>query len=62
MLEVFSSRKILVSAVLLLAALGTVYFKGDIPPNLLSFLQVLFGFFVLGNAAEHYTNSKNGGQ
>lgn len=51
-------RKMIMAAVLLVVALGVTYIKGDVPSNLLSFLQVLFGAFVLGNSVEHYTDSK----
>ncbi len=54
----FGTRKIISGIVLLAVGLGVVYLKGDIPPNLLSLMQILYGAFVLGNAFEHYTESK----
>lgn len=56
-LEIYSSRKIITALVLLIVALGCVYVKGDVPPNLLSFLEYLFGFFVAGNSVEHITSA-----
>jgi len=52
------NRKLMVGGVLLVAGLATTYFKGDVPPNLLSFLQALFGFYVIGNGMEHWTAMK----
>lgn len=54
----FSTRKIISGLLLLIVGLGVTYMKGDIPPNLLSLMQLLYGAFVLGNAFEHYTSTK----
>lgn len=51
--NVFSSRKIITGAILLIIAIGCVHWRGDIPPNMLNFMEVLFGFFVGGNSVEH---------
>lgn len=50
----FSLRKIIAAAVLLISGLMVTYWKGDIPPNLLSLMQTLFYAFVAGNGFEHY--------
>lgn len=52
----FSTRKIISGAILLASGLAVTYWKGDIPPNLLSLMQTLFYAFVLGNGFEHYTD------
>ena len=54
---IYSGRKIILAAILLLVALVVTYTKGDIPSNLLSFMEVLFGTFVIGNATEHVSNA-----
>lgn len=50
----FSTRKIITGAILLVSGLLVTYWKGDIPPNLLSLMQTLFFAFVAGNGWEHY--------
>lgn len=54
----FTTRKILSGLVLLVVALIVTYLKGDIPTNLMSFLQVLYGSFVIGNSIQHFTEMK----
>ena len=53
-----SKRKIISGLVLLVTGLAVTYFKGDIPPNLMSLMQVLYSAFVIGNGVEHFTNMK----
>lgn len=50
-------RKVLSAIVLTLVAVGVTVVKGDIPTNLSSFLQFLFGAFVLGNGIEHVSSA-----
>jgi hypothetical protein len=52
-----SRRKIIAGATLLLVGIGITIIKGDIPPNLLSLMQLLYGTFVLGNAFQHATET-----
>lgn len=56
-LSVFSGRKIIAAAITLIVGIGATYFKGDVPPGLLTLLQTLFGAFVLGNSVEHVSNA-----
>lgn len=56
-MNVFSSRKLLVTSVLLTLAMACVFCKGDIPPNLLSFFEIIFGCYVAGNSTEHITTT-----
>ena len=58
MKEVLFARKLAVGSVLLVTALVVTYFKNDIPQNLLSFMQALYCFFVVGNGLEYYSNLK----
>lgn len=50
-------RKVLASLVLTIIAVGVTLLKGDVPSNLSSFLQFLFGALVLGNGIEHVTDA-----
>ena len=50
-------RKIVVAAVVLLVGSLVAHFKGDIPPNMLQLLEVLFGGFIVGNVTEHVVGS-----
>lgn len=52
-MDIIGLRKILSGFVLLGTGLVVVYFKGDIPPNLLSLMQWLYTAFIGGNAIEH---------
>ncbi len=60
----FGARKVISGLVLLIVGVGIVILKGDIPPNLLSLMQLLYAAFVVGNIGEHvttaYTNIKKG--
>lgn len=56
-MEAVTTRKIVAGLVLLIAGLVITYFKGDIPVNLLSLMQLLYGAFVAGNLGEHATNA-----
>ena len=53
----FSTRKIISGLVLLLVGLIVTYIKGDIPPNLLSLMQLLYSAFIIGNSLEHATTT-----
>jgi len=50
------NRKILAAVVAALLGVGAVLLKGDVPPNFLQLLTILFGAFVAGNVGEHITN------
>ena len=53
MIDNIGGRKILAAIVVMALAVGAVLLKGDVPPNFLQLLQVVFGAFVLGNGIEH---------
>lgn len=53
MIDSIGGRKVAVALVVLALALGTTYFKGDVPPGLLALLQTVFAAFVIGNAFGH---------
>lgn len=57
----YTTRKIVSGLVLLVVGLVVTYWKGDVPVNLMSLMQWLYAAFVVGNAAEHYTNMRQGG-
>lgn len=46
-------RKLMIAALLLGIGVTITYLKGDVPPGLLQLLSVIFGGFIIGNAAEH---------
>lgn len=50
-------RKMVAGMVMLAIGLGTVIWLGEIPPNLLSLLEFLFGAFAVANTAEHISNT-----
>ena len=56
-MDIVGFRKILAGFVLLAVGLVVVYFKNDIPPNLLSLMQWLYLTFVGGNAIEHISTA-----
>lgn len=58
-MNLYASRKILSGLVLLIIGSVVVYLKGDIPPNFSTFMETLFGAFVMGNAFEHYSVMKS---
>lgn len=51
----FSTRKIIAALVLLIVGLIVTCIRGDIPTNLLSLMEMLYGAFVIGNLGEHAT-------
>jgi hypothetical protein len=53
MIDSIGGRKVLAAAIVMALAVGAVLLKGDVPPNFLQLLQVVFGAFVLGNGIEH---------
>jgi hypothetical protein len=53
MIDMIGGRKVLAALVVLIVGIGVVLMKGDIPPNLLSLMQVVFAAFVAGNGVEH---------
>lgn len=57
-LEDISARKTVAGSLLLVVGLVITFVKGDIPPNLLSFLQVLYATFVAGATVEHFNVTK----
>lgn len=60
-MNMLTSRKIISGLVLLVVGVLVVYWKGDIPTNFSTFLQTMYGAFVVGNAFEHYTTMKTQG-
>ena len=63
-MSVFSTRKIISGVILLTVGVVITFIKGDIPPNLLSLMQLLYVTFVAGNGFVHattaYVATKNG--
>lgn len=57
MIDAIGGRKIVAALVILAVGVAVVIMKGDIPANLLSLLQVVFGAFVIGNGVEHVANA-----
>lgn len=53
MIDTVGGRKVAVAAVALVVGIGATLLRGDIPPNLLELIQVLFGAFIVGNGVEH---------
>ena len=53
MIDSIGGRKVLAATIVMALAVGAVLLKGDVPPNFLQLLQVVFGAFVLGNGIEH---------
>lgn len=53
MLESTGGRKLVGGLVVTAVAVIVTLLKGDVPANLQQLLEVVFGAFVLGNAAEH---------
>lgn len=51
-----SSRKLLVSLVILVSGIAISAVKGDIPHGLLQLMEVIFGGFIVGNVGEHIVN------
>jgi hypothetical protein len=57
MFDQFGGRKAVVALVALFVGVGVTIYVGDVPPNLLSLIEVLFGAFVVGNGVEHVANT-----
>jgi hypothetical protein len=53
MLESTGGRKLIGGLVVTAVGVIVTFLKGDVPANLQQLLEVVFGAFVLGNAAEH---------
>lgn len=53
MIDAIGGRKVLVILVTFLIGVGLVVVKGDLPPNFLTLLEFLVGFFMAGNVFEH---------
>jgi hypothetical protein len=53
MIDAIGGRKVAGALLVIAIGVGVVFLKGDIPPNLMALLQVVFGAFVAGNAVEH---------
>lgn len=51
--KIGTSRKLIVSGVVLVVGVVVALLKGDIPSNLLQLLEVVFGGFIVGNVAGH---------
>lgn len=58
MIDSIGGRKVVMALVVATIGVAVVFFKGDIPANLLALLQVVFGAFVVGNGVEHYTSAR----
>lgn len=59
-MQALLTRKVMAGLLILLVGVGITLIKGDIPPNLLSLLQVIYGTFVLGNVGQHAADSFSG--
>lgn len=53
MIDAIGGRKVLVILATFLIGVGLVVAKGDLPPNFLTLLEFLVGFFMAGNVFEH---------
>lgn len=51
--QIFSTRKLFSGLVLLIVGVAITLIKGDIPTNLMSLMELLYGAFVLGNGFEY---------
>lgn len=52
-IDSFGGRKTVAAIATLALGMIVTYSKGDIPPNLLQLLGLVFGGFVMGNVGEH---------
>lgn len=57
MIDAIGGRKVLVILATFLVGIGLVVVKGDLPPNFLTLLEFLVGFFMAGNVFEHAANA-----
>jgi hypothetical protein len=57
MIDKIGGRKVFVIIIATVVALGLVAWKGDIPPNFLTYLTAAVGFFITGNIFEHKYSS-----
>ncbi len=53
MIDSIGGRKVFAALLVIAIGVATVFLRGDLPPGLLSLLQVVFGALVAGNAMEH---------
>lgn len=49
----FTSRKVITGSILLVVGVIITIIKGDIPTNLLSLMQTIYGAFILGHTVQH---------
>jgi hypothetical protein len=49
----YTQRKIWSGVTLLIVGVVITFIKGDIPPNLLSLMELLYSAFVIGNFGQH---------
>lgn len=56
MIQQIGGRKFVGALVMLILGGLLVWFKGDIPPNAMSFLEFIFGALVTGNSVSKITN------
>lgn len=56
-LNAVGGRKVALTLVMAAVGLGLTFYKGDIPPGLLAFMQTIFGAFVVGNVFEHIADA-----
>ncbi len=61
MIDALGGRKLLALAVAVAIGIGACLLKGDIPAGLLDLLKYGLGFFVAGNAVEHFVTSRTEG-
>lgn len=52
-------EKVITGIALLGVAILVVYWKGDLPPNFSSFLNILYASFVVGHGFDRYTDMKS---
>ena len=57
MIDQIGGRKLIAGVVVLALGVGAVLLLGDIPPNLLQLLSIVFGAFVVGNVGEHISGA-----
>lgn len=57
MIDQIGGRKVVAAIVTIGVGLTVVLMRGDLPANLLTLLQTVFGAFVVGNGIEHVTDA-----
>lgn len=57
MLDKIGGRKTIVAVIVFITGLIVTHLKGDVPPNLLQLLSIVFGAFVVGNVGEYVSGA-----